>query len=293
MKIGFYGFNAGLLHRPEAMVRVLRTAEDAGLESVWSAEHVVLVDPQRAPSPAPPTAPFLGTIAALAFATASTTRLKVGSGVVLIPQREPIVLAKELAGVDVLSNGRLLVGVGVGYVPGEYDALGIPFEERGARASEHIEVLRALWTEDAPTFDGRFSRFAGIQSRPRPVQEPHPPIHVGGSSPAALRRAVRQGDGWYGFLPGVARGPGRTALDRCPSTSVRSRRSARTWNDSARLRRECPPWPTREGGRRRDTLGDGRHFGVGRHGDDSAGTCFARRPGPHRPATPRPSRSRR
>ena len=200
MKIGFYGFNAGLLHRPEAMVRVLRTAEDAGLESVWSAEHVVLVDPQRAPSPAPPTAPFLGTIAALAFATASTTRLKVGSGVVLIPQREPIVLAKELAGVDVLSNGRLLVGVGVGYVPGEYDALGIPFEERGARASEHIEVLRALWTEDAPTFDGRFSRFAGIQSRPRPVQEPHPPIHVGGSSPAALRRAVRQGDGWYGFF---------------------------------------------------------------------------------------------
>ena len=112
-------------------------------------------------------------------------------------------LAKELAGIDVLSKGRLLFGVGVGYVEGEFRALGIPYEERGPRVTEHIEVIRTLWTADEPAFDGRFSSFSGIQSRPRPVQTPHPPIHVGGMSPPALRRAVAQGDGWYGFFQDV------------------------------------------------------------------------------------------
>jgi len=135
----------------------------------------------------------------LTWVAAATTRLRFMTAVMILPQRNPLVLAKELASLDVLSDGRLIVGVGVGYVKGEFDALGIPFEERGARTSEHIEVLRALWTSERPRFDGRFTRFAGIRSEPRPVQRPHPPILVGGTSAAAWRRAVRHANGWYGF----------------------------------------------------------------------------------------------
>ena len=199
MDIGYFGANLGAFDNPDSIERLAVTAEAAGFESLWTGEHVVLIDPQRAPSPAPPRSPFVDTIATLAFLAAKTTRIKIGAGIILLPQRNPVVLAKELAGVDVLSKGRLHFGVGVGYVKGEFDALGIPFAERGARTSEHIEVIRTLWTHDQPAFDGRFTSFAGIQSRPLPVQKPHPPIHVGWMSPAALRRAVTQGNGWYGF----------------------------------------------------------------------------------------------
>ncbi len=204
MKFGYFGLNLGTFDHPDAIERLVVSAEQLGFESIWTGEHVVLVDPHQPPSPVPPHSPFVDTIASLAFAAAKTTKIKLGSGIILIAQRAPIVLAKELAGVDVLSKGRLLVGVGVGYVKGEFDALGIPYEERGARASEHIEVLRTLWTAEKPAFDGRFTKFSGIQSRPLPVQKPHPPIHVGGMSAPALRRAVAQGNGWYGFFQDVA-----------------------------------------------------------------------------------------
>lgn len=163
----------------------------------------MLVDPQVPPSPVPPESTFVDTIASLAFAAAKTERIKIGSGILLLAQRDPIVVAKELASIDVLSKGRLLVGVGVGYVEGEFRALGIPYEERGPRVTEHIEVLREMWTNEKPAFDGRFTKFAGIQARPLPVQRPHPPIHVGGMSGPALRRAVAQGNGWYGFFQGL------------------------------------------------------------------------------------------
>jgi len=204
MKFGYFGFNLGTFNHPDAIERLVVTAEQLNFESIWTGEHVVLVDPQVAPSPVPPLSTFVDTVASLAFAAAKTTRIKIGSGIILIAQRDPIVLAKELAGIDVLSKGRLLVGVGVGYVKGEFDALGIPFDERGPRASEHIEVLRTLWTSEKPAFSGRFTKFSGIQARPFPVQKPHPPIHVGGMSAPALRRAVAQGNGWYGFFLDVA-----------------------------------------------------------------------------------------
>ncbi|MDG2335182.1 MAG: TIGR03619 family F420-dependent LLM class oxidoreductase [Myxococcota bacterium] len=200
MKLGYFGLNMGPFCEPENMLALLRLTEDVGFESVWTGEHVVLIDPQAPPSPAPPETPFLDSVAALAFAAAHTTKLLLGSGIILLPQRNPVVLAKELAGVDILSRGRLLFGAGVGYVPGEYESLGIPFAERGARMDEHIEVLRTLWSEEKPEFNGRFTRFSGIQSRPLPVQRPHPPIHVGGMSTAAHGRAVAQGNGWYGFF---------------------------------------------------------------------------------------------
>jgi len=199
MKIGYFGFNNGPLGSPDSMRRILTTLEACGFESAWTGEHVVAIDPQEPPSPVPPEFPMLDSVAALAFAAALTERIKLGSGIILLAQRNPVVLAKELASIDVLSKGRLLFGVGVGYVKGEFDAIGVPFEERGARTSEHIEAIRELWSADKPSFDGRFSAFSGIQSKPGPVQEPHPPIVVGGMSPLAYRRAVRHGNGWYGF----------------------------------------------------------------------------------------------
>lgn len=179
------------------MERVVVSAEQLGYESVWSGEHVVT----SVPDPASRLSGLrtLDTVASLAFAAAKTERIKLGSGILLLPQRDPVVLAKELAGIDVLSKGRLLVGIGVGYVAGEFDALGIPYEERGVRTNEHIEVLRTLWTQEWPEFDGRFTKFSGIQSLPMPVQDPHPPIIVGGRSKPALRRAVAQGNGWFGI----------------------------------------------------------------------------------------------
>jgi probable F420-dependent oxidoreductase len=200
MNIGFFGINTGVFSTREAVTRVAQTAEQSGYESIWTGEHLVLVDPQVAPSPVPPHTRMVDTIATLAFAAAVTERVKLGSGIILLAQRNPVVLAKELAGIDVLSEGRLLFGVGVGYVQQEFDVIGVPYDERGARVSEHIEAIRALWTQDAPEFHGEFTQFSGIQSHPRPLQQPHPPIIIGGMSAPAYRRAVSQGNGWYGFF---------------------------------------------------------------------------------------------
>lgn len=197
MDYAISGFNVGGLSTPDSMERVVVSAEQLGYESVWSGEHVVTSVPD--PSSRLSGLRTLDTIASLTFAAAKTERIKIGSGILLLPQRDPVVLAKELAGVDVLSKGRLLFGLGVGYVAGEFEALGIPYEERGARTTEYIEVLRTIWTQEWPTFDGQFAKFSGIQSLPLPVQKPHPPIIVGGRSKPALRRAVAQGDGWFGI----------------------------------------------------------------------------------------------
>ena len=203
VKIGFFGFNNGPLADPDAMADVLRALEASGFESAWTGEHVVLIDPQEPPSPVPPDFPMLDTVAALAFAAGVTRRIRLASGIILLAQRNPVVLAKELSGIDRLSHGRLIFGVGVGYVEREFETLGVPYPERGARVTEHIETIRTLWTEDRPRFDGRFTRIRGVQQKPMPVQKPHPPIVIGGMSDAAYRRAVRQGNGWYGFAQGV------------------------------------------------------------------------------------------
>lgn len=199
MKIGYFGFNNGPLAQREALSELLPHIEACGFESVWTGEHIVAVDPQEPPSIVAPDYPMLDTVASLSFAAGLTKRLKLGSGIILLAQRNPVVLAKELASLDVLSGGRLLFGVGVGYVKREFDVVGIPFEERGARVTEHIEAIRTLWTQDRPHFDGRFTNISGVQSKPMPLQQPHPPFIIGGTSAAAYRRAIRQGDGWYGY----------------------------------------------------------------------------------------------
>ncbi|GIT77377.1 MAG: hypothetical protein Ct9H300mP31_19080 [Acidimicrobiaceae bacterium] len=132
MKLGFFGVNAGVVSDPEAMVAVAITAEAAGWESVWTGEHLVASSPRRPPSPVPPDTHFVDQVASLAFLAAHTRTLRLGTGIVILPQRNPVVLAKELASVDVLSGGRLEAGFGVGYVPDEFDAVGVPFSERGS-----------------------------------------------------------------------------------------------------------------------------------------------------------------
>jgi probable F420-dependent oxidoreductase len=160
---------------------------------------VILPEPRTPESPIPASTPLLDPAVALAHVAGSTSTIRLATGIVILPQRNPVVLAKELASLDVLSGGRLVFGLGAGYIPAEFAAVGVPFEERGARTDEAIEVLRTLWTQEKPRFEGRFFRFADVDAHPRPLQRPHPPIVVGGMSGPALRRAVRQGDGWYGF----------------------------------------------------------------------------------------------
>ena len=205
MKLGLFSINAYACCDPAVAVRVARAAEAAGFESLWGGEHVVLPDPQAPPSPMAPHEPILDPVIALTYCAAVTSRVRLGTGIIILPQRNPLVLAKELASLDRLSNGRLIFGVGVGYLEAEFRALGAPFEERGAVADDYLAAMRAIWSQDKPTHRGRFVSFAGVQAHPQPVQRPHPPIVIGGRTPPAFRRAVAQGQGWYGFALDVGK----------------------------------------------------------------------------------------
>jgi probable F420-dependent oxidoreductase len=199
MKVGLFAINYGTCGDPQAAVQVAQAAEAAGFESVWTGEHIVLPDPRSDRSPLPPETAMLDTVVALTLIAAHTAQLRLGSGIIVLPQRNPLVLAKELASLDVVSNGRLIVGVGAGYLEPEFAAIGVPMERRGARMDDYLRALRAVWTMDRPSHSGEFSSFSGVAAYPRPVQQPMPPIVVGGGSAGALRRAVTMGNGWYGF----------------------------------------------------------------------------------------------
>jgi probable F420-dependent oxidoreductase len=199
MKLAYFGINFGPCADPDVAIRVAQAAEAAGLESLWTGEHVVLPDPQAPPSPSPPEVPFLDPAVALTWVAAVTTTIRLGTGIIILPQRNPLVLAKELASVDVVSKGRLIFGIGAGYLKPEFDALGAPFDHKSARTIDLLDAMLAVWTMPKPAYEGRFVRFAGIQAFPRPVQRPHPEIVMGGHAPEALRRTVRHAHGWYGF----------------------------------------------------------------------------------------------
>jgi probable F420-dependent oxidoreductase len=205
MRFGLFAINMGVCAEPDVAVRIAQAAESAGFDSVWTGEHVVLPDPQVPPSPLPPEHALLDPAVALTYIAAHTKTIRLGTGIIILPQRNPLVLAKELASLDVVSGGRLLFGLGVGYLKPEFEALGVPFDDKGPRAMEHLEAMLALWTQPEPSYQGKFVAFAGIQAMPRPVQKPHPPIIIGGHAPAAFRRAVQHANGWYGFALDVAK----------------------------------------------------------------------------------------
>jgi len=200
MEFGLFGINMGPLSDPGAAIKIARTAESAGFDSLWAGEHVVLPDPQVAPSPLPPTYPMLDPNICFAWLAGQTTTIRLGTGIIILPQRNPLVLAKEMASLDVLSNGRLIFGVGIGYLKAEFDALGIPFKHKAARTVEYLEAMQAIWSQETPSYQGQFVRFDGIQALPRPLQQPGgPPLVFGGHVAAAYERSVALAQGWYGF----------------------------------------------------------------------------------------------
>ncbi len=199
MKFGLFGINFGACAVAATAQKVAREAESAGFESLWTGEHVVLPDPQVPPSPAPPLTPMLDPAVALAFVAAHTKTIRLGTGIIILPQRNPVVLAKELASLDVLSNGRLIFGIGIGYLKPEFAAIGAPFDHKGPRSEEFLAAILALWTMEQPAYRGRFVSFSGVNAMPRPAQKPHPEIVFGGRSPEAFDRSARLAKGWYGF----------------------------------------------------------------------------------------------
>ncbi len=180
-------------------------AEELGFESVLLGDHVVL--PTGGTNQYPYTAdgsfargadaPFLETMTLLGFLAACTETIKIGSTVVILPYRNPVVQAKMFASLDVLTNGRVICGVGVGWLEKEFETLGVPYAQRGPMSDEFLEIFKILWTDPNPEFHGRFYRIDGIQFYPKPVQKPHIPIWVGGHSRASLRRTARYGDCWH------------------------------------------------------------------------------------------------
>ncbi len=198
MELGLFGINIGANADPEHLAASVRAAEAAGFDSVWAGEHVVLPDPQVPPSPMAPRDRALDPLVALTWAAAASPRLRLATGIVILPQRNPVVLAKQLASLDVVSGGRLTFGVGTGYLEPEFRAIGANFAERGAVTDEYLDAIGHLWYDERPEHHGRYADFAGVDAHPRPVQRPVPLV-VGGHSPAAFRRAVRRAQGWFGF----------------------------------------------------------------------------------------------
>ncbi len=198
MRLGLFSINMGPCSHPEALVEAARAAEAAGFDSLWAGEHVVLPDPQVPPSPMGPQDRALDPLFGLTWAAAATTTIRLATGIVIMPQRNPVVLAKEIASVDVLSGGRFTFGVGVGYLEPEFRAIGANYEQRGAVTDEFLDAMNSLWYDEHPEYHGRFVDFAGVDAHPRPVQRPIP-IVVGGHTGPAYRRAITRAHGWYGF----------------------------------------------------------------------------------------------
>jgi probable F420-dependent oxidoreductase len=186
----------------EDFQRVARTAENLGYHAITASEHIVM-PPDLVPSMG---AYWMDALTVMTFVAGATTRIRVNSSVIVLPYHEPVAYAKAISTLDVLSGGRLTVTFGVGMARGEFAALRVPFGKRGRITDEYIDVLKSLWTHENPEFHGEFIDFAGVYFEPKPVQKPHPPIWIGGSSLAACRRAARAGDGWY--PAGSQGGPG-------------------------------------------------------------------------------------
>lgn len=208
MRFGVALPNYGPLAGPATLVRLARLAEDLGVDSIWVSDH--LVAPLRVQSIYPydrrPDAKpgdmgviehFYEPIVTLAYLAGQTTRVRLGVSAYVVPYRNPVLTAKHVATLDSLSGGRVILGVGTGWLREEFDALGVPFAARGARTEEYLAVMKALWAGGEAHFDGRHYRLPPVRTGPLPTQRPHPPIWVAGNSAVALDRAARLGDGWH------------------------------------------------------------------------------------------------
>ena len=219
MQVGIIFANAGPFGTADACVTLATNAEAAGFDSIWPVEPVVFPEAYKSAYPyadsgrMPMAAdtPLTDPLIWLAWAAAHTTRLRLATGILILPQRNPLVLVKELATLDAMSGGRVDLGIGVGWLREEFDALGIPWERRGDRTDEYVAAMRTLWGDDKVSFDGEFTSFDQVSSNPKPASGTVP-IIIGGHSEAAARRAGRLGDGFF---------PGKGDLDALLATMHR------------------------------------------------------------------------
>jgi probable F420-dependent oxidoreductase len=182
---------------PEAIRRVAQRAEQLGYDGIWVSDHIVI----PASAVGRFGSMFYEPLTVLGFAAACTTKIRLGTTVIILPYRNPVVAAKVLSTLDALSGGRVTAGMAVGWTEDEFKALGVPFQERGALSDEYIAAFKALWTQDTPVFHGHYVHFENLAFEPKPVQKPHLPIWIGGNSKRAIRRAVALGDGWHPTRP--------------------------------------------------------------------------------------------
>ena len=207
MNIGLFLPLANPFATPEFLLDLGRLAEACQFHRIWAAEHVVLLDEYTSQYPYAEDGRIpmggetgmLEPFTTLGFLAAATTRLRLGTGICLVPQRNPVYTAKEATSLDWLSNGRLDFGVGVGWLSEEFDAVAAPFERRGARCRSYLEVMRRLWCDPVSEYKDEFYELRACRQYPKPIQQPHPPLFFGGESDAALRRVADLGQGWYGF----------------------------------------------------------------------------------------------
>jgi len=207
---------------PEMLAAVAREVEARGVHRIWVGEHVVMFDAYASSypyahdgrMPIGPGSGLLEPFTTLAFLAGVTTHARLGTAMCLLPQRNPVYTAKEVATVDWLSKGRVDLGVGVGWLREEFEAVSVPWDHRGERTDEYLDVVMALWCEDPSSYSGTYYRLPSCNQHPKPVQDPHPPVHIGGESEAALRRAARRGQGWHTFnRPPNELGPVLARLD--------------------------------------------------------------------------------
>lgn len=233
MRLGLHALGIGAGADRAVIDAVASTADDRGFATLWVGEHVVMVDRPASRYPysddgliaVPAQADWLDPMIALSFAAAASSRIRLATGVLLLPEHNPVVVAKQAASLDRLSGGRLALGVGIGWSREEFAALSVPFARRGARTAEYVAAMRALWRDDVASFDGEFVRFDSIRVNPKPVRGRRIPIVVGGNSDSAMRRVAAWGDGWYGFnLDGLSAVRDRVAeLDRLCAEAGRDR----------------------------------------------------------------------
>lgn len=232
MKVGLFAPLTNPMSTPEYMAALASGAEERGFDSIWVAEHVVLFDQYESKYPyaADGKIPAGGEngifepFTSMAFLAAHSTTIRLGTGICLVPQRNPVYTAKDVAAVDWLSNGRVDFGVGIGWLAEEFDAVAAPFERRADRCREYLDVMKSLWTDAVSEFHGEFYDLPACRQYPKPVQQPHPPIHFGGETNAALRRVADVGQGWYGFGRDPDEVPERLAvLEKMLADNGRSR----------------------------------------------------------------------
>jgi probable F420-dependent oxidoreductase len=225
MKFGIMFANA-VFQGPDAAAAFGALAQDCGIESVWAVEHTLVPFGYQSEypyassgrMPGPEDTPIPDPLAWLTWVGATTTRVRLATGILILPQRNPVTLAKELATIDVMSMGRMELGIGLGWLREEFEALGVPFEGRGKRTDEYVGAMRALWREPLSSFHGETVSFSDVYCSPKPVQPGGVPIVVGGHTPAAARRAGRLGDGFF---------PGRYTADELQPLLDVMRSSAR------------------------------------------------------------------